>query len=94
MTVLKFKKKLVCGKNCHKNFTAKVVALCPSFETGVNSHITILHSTPYHEIFVTCYDTKKGHENWTSHGIQYTKFNEIQKIWKGKVPSKTELENL
>jgi len=94
MTVLKFKKKLVCGKNCHKNFTAQVVALCPSFETGVNGHITILHSTPYHEIFVTFYDSKKGHENWTSHGIQYTKFNEIQKIWKGKVPTKSEVENL
>ena len=85
MTVLKFKKKLVCGKNCHKNFTAKVVALCPSFETGVNGHITIL---------LTFYDSKKGHENWTSHGIQYTKFNEIQKIWKGNVPTKSEVENL
>jgi len=93
MTVFHFKKKLLCNKNCHKNFTAQVVALCPSFEAGVNGHITILHSTPYHEIFVACYNTGK-HENWSVKGIQYTPFNEIQKKWKGKLPTKAQLENL
>jgi len=93
MTVLYIKKKLSCGEKCHENFTKTIVNLCPSFDSGINGHITLTHGSPYHQCWITFYQ-KNFHENWTLNGIVKTKFNDTQKNYKGKIPTKTELENL
>jgi hypothetical protein len=92
MTVIRFKKKLLCGKNCHQNFEKSLIQLVSSYQSGINGHTTILHSSPYHEIFCTFYDKGK-HENHTMNGIVKTKFNKLQKKFSGKIPTKAELEN-
>lgn len=91
--IIHFKKKMKCGKNCAEKLQKQIYTLCPSIIPSVNSHITILHSKPFHEFWCTFYTTGK-HEDQTLDGIVYTKFNESQKKWSGKVPSKTELEDL
>lgn len=93
MTVFYFSKKFDCmGKNCHENFSDKVKSLVPSFEDGVNGHITIEHGDP-HKVWFTCYDSGK-HENWTLHGIKKTKFNKNQKKFNAKLPTLKQLENM
>jgi hypothetical protein len=93
MTVFYFRKNIECVPNCHENFSAKVKILSPSFENGVNGHITLLHSKPYHRVWITFYNGGK-HENWTETGIEKKKFNKNQKKFKGDLPTKSELENL
>ena len=105
MTVFYFKKQMDCvtPQKCFNLFWTSVKALTPSAQLSVNMHITIYHADPYHEIWVTYYDTGH-HENFVRHEdfkkgklcrsftIEQTPFNEIQKKYKGKLPTKTELE--
>ena len=102
MTVIHYKKNLLCGENCHEKFSKTIVTLCPEFKESFSGHTTLTHGKEYHEIFVTFYD-KGVHENWTPKGIIKTKFNdksihpEIQKKltkYTGYLPTKSELENL
>jgi len=93
-----FKKKLTCGKNCQEDFTQDVIDLCPIFSAGINGHISISHSKPYHEIWVTFYNDGK-HENFrsldkTHHKVISTKLDKNQKKFRGNIPTLAQLQNL
>lgn len=93
--ILHFKKKLIHTNDmeCHENYTHTISALCPKFKSSITGHITITHSEPFHEIWVTFYDQGK-HENYSRGQTLSTNFNDIQKKYTGRVPTKTELEEL
>lgn len=93
MVVFDFRKKIECLPNCHQNYTLKVKSLVPSFKDGVNGHITLIHSKPYHRVFVTFYNDAM-HENWSLKKIKKTKLSKTQKKFSGELPTKSELENL
>jgi len=92
--IFNFKKKLPCGKNCFGDFTKQVSNLVTTYSSSINGHITILHSMPYHQIEIVFYsdsmhETKKGNKIITK---KFT--NPLQKRFKGKLPTKAQLENL
>ena len=91
MTVFQIKKIMECGSQCHENFEAQLQKLVPARISGVNGHSSITHSNP-HLITIAFYDKGKA-ETVTKKGIVKTKFNDMQKKFTGKVPTKAELEN-
>ena len=92
MTVFQIKKIMECGGQCHENFEAQLQKLVPGRISGVNGHSSITHSNP-HLITIAFYDKGKA-ETVTKKGIVKTKFNDMQKKFIGKVPTKAQLENL
>ena len=93
MTVFNFKKKLPCGDNCFQDVVKQVSDLCPNFEDSVTGHITMVHSRPFHQVWITFYDHGK-HENWRTGEIISTKFIKSQRKFKGILPSLSQLQNL
>ena len=81
-----------CGPHCHENFEAQLKKLVPSRISSINGHSSITHSNP-HLITIAFYDSGKA-ETVTQKGIVKTKFNKLQKKFTGKVPTKSQLENL
>jgi len=93
--IIHYKKKVICNKVglvCCENFYKTIETKFPEFNNGINGHISIIHSQPLHEIWVTFYDKGK-HENYSKGKTISTKFNDKQKKYTGRVPTQTELEN-
>jgi len=94
------------SSECFNNFYNGVKAIVPAAHLSVNMHITLRHSTPYHEVFCTFYDKGKF-ENFVrdekfKEGVLCKKFHvekcafthPAQKKFKGDLPTQTQLENI
>mgnify|MGYP003143023666 CR=1 FL=1 len=88
-----FTKKITCTKTCHEDFEKKLIAAFPLLESSKNFHCTILHDKP-HTFEVVLYD--KGEHEFMRDGKKISsKFDrDFQKLFKGKLPTLSDLEDL
>jgi len=95
--IIHYQKKLICNKNiqvCCDNYYKTIQTICPEFKNSINGHITINHTYPYHNIELVFY-TKSKHEFLRDGKTISRKFDhEKQEKYKGKLPTKSQLENL